>query len=335
MPTEAKARPGSSAVRRRLLASVALMLACLALPAQSQGQYPERAISLLVPFGPGGIADVTARAVAEAMAKTLGQPVVVENKPSAGSIVATQAVASAKPDGHTLLLLSNGNAVSVNLFKKLPYDTLKDLQPVSTLGFFDLGVFTSAKSRYANLKQLLDAAKASPGKLTIGTIAVGSTQHLAAKLFETEAGVDLLVVPYKNSPALLTALIAGEIDMATEIVGPMLGQTSAGTVRALAVSAERRNAALPEVPTAQQAGVPNYVVASWNAIAVPAGTPGPVVERLNRAIREALASPAVQAKLEKAGMRYQASTPAEAQALLATEIKRWGEVIRRAKIELE
>jgi tripartite-type tricarboxylate transporter receptor subunit TctC len=319
--------------RRSALA--ALVLAACTGSTIAQASFPERPITLLVPFGAGGIADVTARAVAESMSKTLGQPIVVENKPSAGSIVASQAAATAKPDGHTLLLISNANAVSVNLFKKLPYDVQKDLLPVSTLGYFDLGVFTSAKSRYSTLKQVIDAGRASPGKLSIGTIAVGSTQHLAAKLFEAEAGIDALIVPYKSSPAVLMGLLGGEIDLAVEILGPMLGQTSSGAVRALAISADKRATALPEVPTVAQAGLPNYRVASWNAIAVPAATPAPVVERLNRAIREALASPAVQAKLEKAGMRYQASTPAEAQALLGSEIKRWGEVIRRAKIELE
>jgi hypothetical protein len=196
-----------------------------------------------VPFAPGGIADLTARAVAEQMARTLGQPVVVENRPSAGSIVASQAVANARPDGHTLLLMSNGNAVSVGLFKKLPYDTEKAFAPVSTLGFFDLGLFVPANSRFANLRDLVAHAKANPGKLNVGTIAVGSTQHLAAKLFETVAGIDAVVVPYKASPAVVTALRAGEIDLAFEVVGPMVSQVAAGAVRALAVSSAARNPA--------------------------------------------------------------------------------------------
>lgn len=319
--------------RRRALAWLAATAA--AGPAAAQGGFPSRPISLLVPFAPGGIADITARAVAEAMGKTLGQPVVVENKPSAGSIVASQAVATAKADGHTLLLMSNGNAVSVGLFRKLPYDPVKDFAPVSLIGSFDLGLFVPANSRFASLKDLVAFAKANPGKLNVGTIAVGSTQHLAAKLFETVAGVDALVVPYKGSPAVLTALRAGEIDLAFEIVGPMLPQVQAGAVRALAVSSGQRNAALPDVPTVQQAGVAGYDVASWNAIAAPAGTPPAVVEQLNRAVREAVASPAVQDRLGKAGLRLAAGTPAELQALLAGEIRRWGDVIRAAKIEPE
>jgi len=299
----------------------------------AQPRFPERPVSLLVPFGPGGIADLTARAVAEHMSKTLGQPIVIENKPSAGSIVASQAVASAKSDGHTLLLLSNGNAVSVGLFKKLPYDPLKDFAPVSLLGTFDLGLFVPASSRFASLREVVAFAKAQPGKLNIGTITPGSTQHLAAKLFETVAGIEALVVPYKGSPAVLTALRAGEVDLAFEIVGPMLPQVQAGAVRALATSADRRNPELPQVPTVIEAGVPGYHVASWNALAAPAGTPPAVIEALNRAAREAVAAPAVQEKLGKLGMRLAASTPAELQALLASEIQRWGAVIRSARIE--
>lgn len=321
---------------RRLLLGTALLLMGLPGTPQAQtGPFPNRAITLIVPFAPGGIADVTARAVAEVMAKSLGQPVVVDNRPSAGSIVATQAVASAKPDGHTLLLLSNSNAVSVGLFKKLPYDTVQDLTPVSTLGFFDLAVFVPSNSRFASLQQAMQYAKTNPGKLMVGTISAGSTQHLAAKLFETVSDAEFLTVPYKGSPAVLMALRGGEIDLALEIVGPMLPQLDSGVVKALAVTGSQRNPALPAVPTMQQAGIANYNVSSWNAIAVPAGTPPAIVARLNSVIKEAMTSAPVIAKLEKLGMRLQASTPAQAQALLSSDIKRWGEVIKNAKIQAE
>jgi tripartite-type tricarboxylate transporter receptor subunit TctC len=300
-----------------------------------QSRFPERPITLLVPFGPGGIADLTARAVAEQMARTLGVAIIVDNKPSAGSIVASQAAASARPDGHTLLLMSNGNAVSVGLFKKLPYDTQKDFAPITTLGYFDLGIFVNAGSRFATLRDAVAFAKANPGKLNVATITPGSTQHLAAKLFETVAGIDVVSVPYKGSPAVLQALRAGEADLAFEILGPMVSQVSGGAVRALAVSSSQRNPALPDVPTVAQAGVAGYDVASWNALAAPAGTPPEIIERLGRAAREAVASPAVREKLGKLGVRVQASTPAELQALLGSEIKRWGDVIRKAGIEPE
>jgi tripartite-type tricarboxylate transporter receptor subunit TctC len=319
--------------RRQALA----WLGAPALPAAAtaQGRYPDKPIQLLVPFAPGGIADITARAVTDAMGRRLGQPIVVDNRPSAGSIVASQAVATARPDGHTLLLMSNANAVSVGLFRKLPYDTRKAFAPISTLGYFDLGVFVPAGSRFGSLKDVLDEARARPGRLNVGTIAVGSTQHLAAKLFETVAGIELLLVPYKSSPGVLTALRGGEIDLAFEILGPMLPQLRAGALKALAVSSDRRNPALPEVPTVAQAGLKGYDVASWNALAAPAGTPPEVIEILNRAVHEALAAPEVQDRLGRLGVRTAASTPGELDALLGAEIRRWGDVIRRAKIQPE
>jgi tripartite-type tricarboxylate transporter receptor subunit TctC len=325
------------ASRRRLVAAAAALPVIAALPhtARAQARFPERPITIVVPFGPGGIADLTARAVGEHMATTLGQSVVIDNKPSAGGIVAAQAVTSARPDGHTLLLMSNANAVSVGLFKKLPYDPVKDFAPVGTLGYFDLGILVPANSRFATLADMVAFAKANPGKLNVGTIAIGSTQHLSAKLFETVAGIEALVVPYKASPAVLTALRAGEIDVAFEIVGPMMPQVSAGAVKALAVTSSQRNAALPDVPTVAQAGVAGYDVASWNALAAPAGTPPAVIDALNKAARDAIAAPSVREKLGKLGMRLAASSPAELQALLTSEIKRWGDVIRAAKIEPE
>jgi tripartite-type tricarboxylate transporter receptor subunit TctC len=187
----------------------------------------------------------------------------------------------------------------------------------------------------ATLADALAIARAQPGRLNIGTISVGSTQHLAAKLFETMSRTELLVVPYKGSPAVLTALRSGEIDLAVEILGPMLAQVKAGAVRALAVTGERRHPALPEVPTVTEAGVPGYHVASWNALAAPAGTPPAVVGTLNGAVQQALASPTVQDRLRALGVRPAGGTPAELQALLASEIRRWGEVIRAAKIEPE
>lgn len=317
--------------RRQALLALAALAAVGRTAAQAR--FPQRPITLLVPFAPGGIADISARTVAEQLARTLGQPVVVDNRPSAGSILASQAVAGARADGHTLLLMSNAHAVSVGLFRKLPYDPVRDFAPVGTLGYFDLGLFVAVNSRFATLQDAVAYAKANPGRLNVGTIAPGSTQHLSARLFATVAGIDALVVPYKGTPAVLTALRAGEVDLAFEVLGPMLPQVAAGAVRALAVSSDRRNPALPEVPTVQQAGVAGYSVASWNAIAAPAGTPPAVIAVLDRALRDALAAPAVLDQLGRAGMRVQGSSPAELQALLTSEIKRWGEVIRAARIE--
>jgi tripartite-type tricarboxylate transporter receptor subunit TctC len=309
----------------------------LALPRalRAQAAWPERPITLVVPFGPGGIADLTARTVAQAMSATLKVPIVIDNKPSAGSIVGSAAVAQAAPDGHTLLLMSNANAVSAGLFRKLPFDVQKDFAPVGLLGVFDLALFVAEGSRFRSVRELLDEAKAKPGKLTIATIAVGSTQNLSAELFKSRSGADVLIVPYKGTPAVLTALRAGEVDAAFEILGPMLPQLQARAVRALAVTSDQRFQALPEVPTMMQAGVANYDLASWNALAAPARTPQAVIDKLNAAANEALKTPAVRDKLLALGVRPQGGTPQQLSALLASEIRHWGEVIRAAKIEPE
>ena len=320
-------------MKRRLL--LAFGGCSLARSAFGQTTWPSRPITLVVPFGPGGIADFTARTVAQAMQRGLGTAIVVDNRPSAGSVVASTAVAKASPDGYTLLLMSNANAVSTGLFKKLPFDVVKDFAPITTLGFFDLGVFVPAASPMRSLGDVVARAKAEPGRVTIGTIAVGSSQHLAAELFKTKAGIDALIVPYKGTPAVLTALRAGEIDAAFEILGPMLPQVSAKAVRVLAVTSDKRHAGLADVPTVAEAGVPGYVVASWNALVAPVGTPASVIERLHAAANEALAQPAVQQRLQELGVRAQGGSPKQLEALLASEIRRWGEVIRAAKIEPE
>ncbi|HET7793108.1 MAG TPA: tripartite tricarboxylate transporter substrate binding protein [Rhizobacter sp.] len=295
--------------------------------------WPDKPITLIVPFAPGGIADITARTVAQQMSATLKQTIVVDNRPSAGSVVGSAAVAQAAPDGHTLLLMSNGNAVSAGLFKKLPFDVQKDFAPIATLGSFDLAVFVAEGSRFKTLAEVIAFAKQQPGKLTIGSITVGSTQHLSAELFKMRTGIDAVTVPYKGTPAVLTALRAGEIDIAFEILGPMLPQVEAKVIRALAVSSGTRYAGLPEVPTVQQSGVADYDVASWNALAAPARTPREIVLQLNRAANEAVANPAVQERLRSLGVRPQGSTPEQLQALLTSEIRRWGEVIDKTGIE--
>ena len=319
--------------RRQLLTTLAAASAA-AFPLVSRADtFPSKPITLLVPFAPGGIADITARTVAQAMGPLLGQTVVVENKPSAGSIVASQAVAKAAPDGHTLLLMSNGNAVSASLFKKLPFDVTKDFAPITTLGFFEMVVAVDAGSRFKSLGEVLAHAKANPGKLNIGTIAVGSTQNLAAELLKMRAGLDAVIVPYKGSPDVLRALKAGDVDVAVEILGPTMGQITGGSVRALALTDDRRNPVLPDVPTVQEAGVANYDVTSWNALAAPAGTPADVVAKIGKAARDALATPAVMKRLQELGVRAQAGTPAQLDTLLNAEIRRWRDVIQAAKIE--
>ncbi|MBA3592979.1 MAG: tripartite tricarboxylate transporter substrate binding protein [Polaromonas sp.] len=309
------------------------LVAFLLLASSASAQnFPSKPVRIVVPFGAGGVADLTARTVAQKLGESLGQAVVIENKPGAGGVVAGDAVAKAEPDGHTLLLMSNGTAVSAGLFKSLPFDTVRDFAPVSTLGFFDIAIITPADSKFKNLGELLAFAKANPGKLNLGSINVGSTQNLAAELFKTSARVDMQIVPFNGTPAVITALRGGQIDAALEILGPVLPQIKANTLRALAVTGEKRAAVLPDVPTAKESGLPAFVASSWNALAAPAKTPKDVIARLNKDITAVLNSPDVKKKLADLNVEARASSPEQAAELLAGETKRWGEVIVRARI---
>ena len=241
-------------------------------------------------------------------------------------------MAKAEPDGHTLLLMSNGTAVSAGLFKSLPFDPVRDFAPVSTLGFFDIAIVVPADSKFKTLGELLAFARANPGKLNVGSINIGSTQNLAAELFKSSSGADVQIVPFNGTPAVITALRGGQIDAAVEILGPVLPQINAKALRALAVTGDKRAAVLPDVPTAKESGLPTYVAASWNALAAPAKTPKDVIARLNKEVTAAVNSPDVKKKLHDLNVEARSSSPEQASELLASEIKRWGDVITRAKI---
>ncbi|MDT7523436.1 tripartite tricarboxylate transporter substrate binding protein [Rhodoferax sp. TBRC 17198] len=317
--------------RRSALAAIATSALAAAVPAMAD-TFPSKPIRIVVPFGAGGVADLTARTVAQKLSESLGQPVIIDNKPGAGGVGAGEAVAKAEPDGHTLLLMSNGTAVSAGLFKTLPFDAQRDFAPVSTLGFFDLAVLASANAPYKNLGELMAFAKANPGKLNVGTINIGSTQHLAAELFKSRTGLDFLIVPFNGTPALTTALRGGQVDVAIEILGPMMGQVNSKAVRPLAILGDERAAQVPDVPTVMQSGVANFDVSSWNALAAPAKTPKDVIARLNKEVQAALAHPDVKKKLFELNVSARGSTPEKLGELLGSEIKRWGEVITKSGV---
>lgn len=308
----------------------ALLSASLIVNAQG---FPTKPIKIVVPFAAGGVADLTARTVGQKMAESLGQAVVIDNKPSAGGIVAGDTVAKADADGHTLLLMSNGTAVSAGLFKSLPFDAQRDFAPVSLLASFDIAVVVADNSPHKSMADLLRFAKANPGKLNIATIAVGSTQHLSAELLKSAAGIDAQVVPFNGTPAVITALRGGTADVAIEILGPMMGQINSKAIRALAVMGDKRAAKLADLPTLRETGVSGATASSWNALAAPAKTPKEVIARLNKAVADALNDPAIKNKLAELNVDAHASTPEQLAALLASDTKRWGEVIVRAKIE--
>ena len=317
--------------RTVMVSAIALGAFGLATPAMAQA-FPSKPLRIVVPFAAGGAGDLTARIVGAALSQSLGQPVTIENRPGAGGVVAARTVARAESDGHTLFLMSNGTAVTASLYKSLPYDTLKDFTPVSTLGTFDLVVLVPADSPHKTLGDLVAFAKANPNQLNIGSINIGSTQNLAAELFKSSADMDAQIVPFNGTPNLVGALRGQQVDAAVEILGPALTQIQAGAFRALAVTGQKRSTVLPEVPTAVEQGVKGFVASSWNALAVPSKTPRDVVARLNKDINAALAKPDVRKKLADLNIDPDGSTPEQAAELLATDIKRWGAVIERANI---
>ncbi len=296
--------------------------------------YPSKPIKIVVPNAAGGAADITARTVGQVISQTIGQSVVVENKPSAGGIVAGEQVARSDADGHTVLLISSGTAVSASLFKTLPFDTLKDFAPVTTLATFDLAIVVAEGGRFKTLAELLAYGKANPGKLNIGTPQIGTTQNLAAELFKSSAALEAQVVPFNGTPAVITALRGGQLDAAVDILGPLMGQINAKAIRPVAVLGAKRAAQLADVPTARESGgnLSSFNVSSWNGLAVPAKTPKDAIARLNKEINAALALPDVKKRMAELNLDAQGSTPEQAAEVLANDIKRWGEVISRANI---
>lgn len=317
-------------MNRKWLAAALAAFSLLAAPAW--GKYPDKAVRIVVPFGPGGVADITARIVAEKLGNKLGQRFYVENQPGAGGIAAARSVISSTPDGSTLALLSNGTAVSVSLFKKLPFDPLKDFAPISSLGYFDFIFATSATTPFKTLSDFVAAAKAKPGTLNVGTINVGSTQNLSAELFKTAAGIDFAIVPYRSTPEILVALLQGDVSVMIDSYSSMKGNLADGKLKALATSGGHRTEVTPELATVAEGGVANYDVVSWNALFAPAATPPEVIKTLNEALREILADPEVKKKLIELGIEAKASTPEEIEGRLKSDIEKWGQVINKAGI---
>jgi tripartite-type tricarboxylate transporter receptor subunit TctC len=322
-------------MKLKLILAAVLTTAVASMQATLAQGFPTKPLKIVVPNAAAGAADITARTVAQAIGGPLGQQVVVENKPSAGGIVAGEQVARADADGHTLLLISSGTAVSAALFNKLPFDTVKDFTPVSLLATFDLAIVVSETGRFKTLADVLAYARANPGKLNIGTPQVGTTQNLAAELFKTSAGIEGQIVPFNGTPPVITALRAGELDIAVDILGPLMGQINSKAIRPVAVLSGQRNANLADVPAAREAGgsLANFNVTSWNGLAVPAKTPRDTVMRLNKEINAALSQPDVKKRLADLNLLAGGSTPEAAAAQLGTDIQRWAGVIERAKIQ--
>jgi len=317
--------------RRSVLAAAAALLGAQALPARAQS-FPDQPVKLVQGFAAGGNADTIARLVGAEMQKGLGQPIVVETVTGAGGAIASSAVARAKPDGHTLLLATAGHIVAAAMAAKPSYRAVADYEPISTITFFPFLIVVKAESTHTGLASLLAAARAAPGTVGFGSAGVGSTHHLVGELLARQAAAPLLHVPYRGDSGSLTGLLAG--DVASMIAPPtaVLGQIRSGRLRALATTGAQRWPGLPDVPTVAEQGVAGFGVSSWAGLLAPAGTPRPIVDRLNAETLKALQVPEVRQKLADIGGEARGSTPDEMRAMMTADTDRWTRLVAEANI---
>jgi tripartite-type tricarboxylate transporter receptor subunit TctC len=325
---QTRARPVSQCCLAAALAAVLAILAGGALAAD----YPTKPVRVFVPYGPGGVGDLTMRLLADKLGEQLKQQFVIENRPGAGGIASATQVLRAPADGYTLGEIGNGQAISASLFSKLPFDVLKDFAPVSVAASFEMLLAVPGNSPYKSLKDIVDAAKKNPGKLNLGAINPGSTQNLSAHLFQQVTGAEFTVVTYRTTPELVTALLRGDVDLGFDYYAGFIGEIAGEKLRILATSGEERDPLLKDIPTAKEAGFPQYVVTSWNGVAGPAGLPPEIVQTLNLQINRALAAPDLQEKARGLGLDARASTPQQMYDRMAADIAKWRTVIDKAGI---
>jgi len=320
--------------RRSLIAAASA--AAIARPALAQGWRPDRPIRFIVPFVAGGSTDVAARIIADHMGETLGQPVVVENRGGSGGNIGGEMVARAAPDGHTILMGVTGLlTTNPHIYKSMPFDPAKDLAPISMAYTSDMVIVVPKSLPVRTLQEFVAYAKARPGQLSFGSSGHGASTHTAAELFRLAAGIDMVHVPYRGSGAAMNDLISGTIQMMLIQIAGAVGQIRDGQVRALAATGPRRHPLLPEIPSVGEAGWPNATATSWGCVMAPGGTPRPVIDRLNQAVVEALAAPAVQQRLSGAGVDGVSSTPEALAEFIAAEREKWGRVVREARIAVD
>ena len=317
-------------MRLTLFALLSFLFAATA--ANGASDYPNKPIRFVVPFPPGSTLDTVGRIMGQKLAERLGQPVVIDNRPGAGGNVGYEFVAKAKPDGYTIVINSAGLAISPSLYKKLNFDPIKDLAPISLVAQIPIMVLVRPSLPVKSLKELVDYAKTNPGKLSFGTGGVGTGPHLAGELFKTLAKIDIVHVPYKGAGPAMMSMIGGEIDMMLIVVPTALPQIQAGKVRALAVLSNERFPSLPNVPTAKEAGIDNWEVAVWYGVLAPAGTPRDIVDRLSAEWTKIAAMPDTMEKMQSAEVEPISGTPEQFSAFLKAETVRWAKVIKEANI---
>jgi tripartite-type tricarboxylate transporter receptor subunit TctC len=301
-------------------------------PASAQ-DFPSRPVKIVMGFGAGGLGDIAGRAIGQVMSQSIGQPVIIENMPGAGASLAALALARAAPDGHTMLWVSSQNAIAVSMFKSLPYDWSRDFTPIGPMATFDFVLFVKKDSPLKTVKDVIEAAKANPDKFNFGSIAVGTAQNLSTLKFVSMAGLNVPVVAHRTTGDVMTGLLSGSIQAAFETIPGAIGQIKDGQMRAIAVSSTTRNPFLPDVPTIAESGVPGYRTYSWNGMVLPAKTPPAIVQRINKEINAAIATPEIQQRFRDLIMVPRTGTPQDLQKIYDEDVTVWRQIITEAKIQ--
>ena len=314
------------------LAAAAIILTAAA--AQSQ-PFPAKPIRFIMPYPPGGSSEILARPIALEMSKNLGQQVVIDYKPGAGSTIGADVTAKSPPDGYTIVMLLTAHAINASLMPSLPYDTVKDFASVTLAATLPLVVVVNSQAPIQTIQDLIAAAKANPGKLNYASAGAGNTSHLAVEYFKSVVGVNIAHVPYKGSGPAVTALLGREVDLIFDSLSSSLAQIQGGKFRAIAVSTSKRSHVLPQVPTILESGVPGFDISAWYGIFAPAATPPAIVQKLNAEIVKAMSAPQAKERIEASGYRIVGSTPAQLDAHVKSEITRWAKVVKESGAKLE
>ena len=320
--------------RTRLAAVLAVAIASIAGPVGAQ-TWPSRPVTIIVPFPAGGTTDVLARAVGQELAKTLGQPVIVDNKPGAGATVGAAQVATAKPDGHTLLMGAVHHTIATSVYKKLPYDYGKDFAPITTVALVPNVLVVGASVQAKNAQELIAYAKANPGKLAYGSNGSGTLQHLIGAQFSSQAGVDILHVPYKGSGPLVNDLLGGQVAMSFDTITPVLAHIKAGKLKALAVTTSKRSSTLPNVPTLDESGLKGFNMGTWFGLLAPVATPKEIVARLNTEVVKIIKTPEFRKRLEEIGAEPVGNTTEQMAQQIRDDTATYAKVVKEQKVTIE
>jgi tripartite-type tricarboxylate transporter receptor subunit TctC len=313
-------------------ALVGLACAVASGSAGAQESFPSKTVRIVVPYGPGGVGDLTMRLLAQKLGETTGQQWIIDNRPGAGGRLAMRTVLDAPSDGYTLGVTGNGQAISMSLFKNRPYDVLNDFTQVSIVASFEVLLVVRKDSPFKTMRDLVEQTRRNPGKLNFGTVLPGSTQNLSAHLLLQLENLKATIVPFKTTPDLVTAVLRRDVDVGFDFYAGLTSGIRGGDLRVLASAGATRSELTPDVPTAIESGFPQYVVTSWNALAAPKGLPDGVLKVLNKQVMKALADPSVKSKAAAIGLHAEGSTPEQMHDRMASDIKKWATVIEKAGI---